>query len=168
MKNPNAQKEEQIGRSIFQELADQIGWQVQFTEEEFNPIDLHLQITEHKNGQIYTASGEIKNRAKTAIKFQTHIITLHKLRYLIAEKQNFALFINIIGDDIFIYDCYKLARLIKEGQIKPYQKWLPNKNVAGTAYHWEKVIEVDKDTAVHFKKENGQWARVNQTNKIQL
>lgn len=160
MKNPNAQKEEQIGRSIFQELADQIGWQVQFTEEEFNPIDLHLQIIEHKNGQIYTASGEIKNRAKTAIKYQTHIITLHKLRYLIAEKQDFALFINIIGDDIFIYDCYKLARLIKEGEIKPYSKWLPNKNVAGTAYHQEKVIEVDKDTAIHFQKTNGIWKRL--------
>lgn len=60
MNNPNAQKEEQIGRSIFQELADQIGWQVEYTKEQFNPIDLHLQITEHKNGQIYTASGEIK------------------------------------------------------------------------------------------------------------
>lgn len=168
MNNPNAQKEEQIGRSIFQTLADQKGWQVQFTEEEYNPIDLHLQVTEHKNGQIYTASGEIKNRAKTAIKFQTHIITLHKLRYLIKDNSNFALFINIIGDDIFIYDCYKLARLIKEDKIKPYQKWLPDKNVAGTAYHQEKVIEVDRNIAIHFQKENDQWTRVKTTNKIQL
>lgn len=160
MKNPNAQKDEQIGRSIFQELADQIGWQVQFTKERYNPIDLHLQITEHKNGQIYTASGEIKNRAKTALKYQTHIITLHKLRHLIADKKDFALFINIIGNDIFIYDCNKLARLIKEGKIKPYQKRLPNSNVEGTDYHCEYVIEVYKDTAVHFKKVNGQWARI--------
>lgn len=162
MNNPNAQKEEQIGRSIFQTLADQIGWQVQFTEEEYNPIDLHLQV------KGYTASGEIKNRAKTAIKFQTHIITLHKLRYLIKDNSNFALFINIIGDDIFIYDCNKLARLIKEGKIKPYQKWLPDKNVAGTAYHQEKVIEVDRNIAIHFQKENDQWTRVKTTNKIQL
>lgn len=160
MQNPNAQKDEQIGRSIFQELADQIGWQVQFTKERYNPIDLHLQITEHKNGQIYTASGEIKNRAKTALKYQTHIITLHKLRHLIADKKDFALFINIIGDEIFIYDCNKLARLIKEGKIKPYQKRLPNSNVEGTNYHWEYVIEVYKDTAVHFQKVNGQWARI--------
>lgn len=97
MNNPNAYKEEQIGRSIFQKLADQIGWQVEFTKEQFNPIDLHLQI--HKNEQIYTASGEIKNRAKTALKFQTHIITLHKIRHLVADKKDFALFINIIGDN---------------------------------------------------------------------
>ena len=166
MNNPNAYKEEQIGRSIFQELADQIGWQVEYTKEQFNPIDLHLQITEHKNGQIYTASGEIKNRAKTALKFQTHIITLHKLRYLIGNKKDFALFINIIGDDIFIYDCVKLARQIKEGKIKPYQKWLPNQNTIGTSYHQEYLVEVDKDTAIHFKKENGQWIKI--PNKIQL
>lgn len=164
MNNPNAYKEEQIGRSIFQKLADQIGWQVEFTKEQFNPIDLHLQI--HKNEQIYTASGEIKNRAKTALKFQTHIITLHKIRHLVADKKDFALFINIIGDDIFIYDCNKLVRQIKNGQLKPYQKYLPNKNMSGTSYHWEYVVEVDKDTAIHFKKENGQWNKI--PNKIQL
>ena len=166
MNNPNAQKEEQIGRSIFQELADQIGWQVEYTKEQFNPIDLHLQITEHNNGQIYTSSGEIKNRAKTALKFQTHIITLHKIRHLVADKKDFALFINIIGDDIFIYDCNKLVRQIKNGQLKPYQKYLPNKNMAGTSYHWEYIVEVDKDTAIHFKKENGQWTKI--PYKIQL
>lgn len=164
MNNPNAYKEEQIGRSIFQKLADQIGWQVEFTKEQFNPIDLHLQI--HKNEQIYTASGEIKNRAKTALKFQTHIITLHKIRHLVADKKDFALFINIIGDNIFIYDCNKLVRQIKNGQLKPYQKYLPNKNMSGTSYHWEYVVEVDKDTAIHFKKENGQWNKI--PNKIQL
>lgn len=164
MNNPNAYKEEQIGRSIFQKLADQIGWQVEYTKEQFNPIDLHLQI--HKNEQIYTASGEIKNRAKTALKFQTHIITLHKIRHLVADKKDFALFINIIGDNIFIYDCNKLVRQIKNGQLKPYQKYLPNKNMSGTSYHWEYVVEVDKDTAIHFKKENGQWNKI--PNKIQL
>lgn len=164
MNNPNAYKEEQIGKSIFQKLADQIGWQVEYTKEQFNPIDLHLQI--HKNEQIYTASGEIKNRAKTALKFQTHIITLHKIRHLVADKKDFALFINIIGDNIFIYDCNKLVRQIKNGQLKPYQKYLPNKNMSGTSYHWEYVVEVDKDTAIHFKKENGQWNKI--PNKIQL
>ena len=164
MNNPNAYKEEQIGRSIYQKLADQIGWQVEYTKEQFNPIDLHLQI--QKNEQIYTASGEIKNRAKTALKFQTHIITLHKIRHLVADKKDFALFINIIGDNIFIYDCNKLVRQIKNGQLKPYKKYLPNKNMTGTSYHWEYIVEVDKDTAIHFKKENGQWNKI--PNKIQL
>ena len=164
MNKPNAYKEEQIGRSFFQKLADQIGWQVEFTKEQFNPIDLHLLI--HKNEQNNTARGEIKNRAKTALKFQTHIITLHKIRHLVADKKDFALFINIIGDNIFIYDCNKLVRQIKNGQLKPYKKYLPNKNMAGTSYHWEYIVEVDKDTAIHFKKENGQWNKI--PNKIQL
>ena len=158
MNNPNAQKEEQIGRSLFKELADQIGWNVEFTEEQFNPIDLYLTIID-KSGQIYTASGEIKNRAKTAISFQTHIITLHKIRHLVADKKDFALFINIIGDNIFIYDCKNIAKQIKEGKLKPYQKYLPNKNMAGTGYHFEYIVEVNKDTAIHFKKDNGQWVK---------
>lgn len=158
MNNPNAQKEEQIGRSLFKELADQIGWNVEFTEEQFNPIDLYLTIID-KSGQIYTASGEIKNRAKTAISFQTHIITLHKIRHLVADKKDFALFINIIGDNIFIYDCKNIAKQIKEGKLKPYQKYLPNKNMAGAGYHFEYIVEVNKDTAIHFKKDNGQWVK---------
>ena len=154
-KNINAQKDEQIGRSIFQELADQIGWQVQFTEEEFNPIDLHLTI--NKNEQTYTASGEIKNRAKSAIKYNTHIITLHKLRYLTKDNSDCAIFINIIGDDIFIYDCKKIVSMIKEGIIKPYEMRLPNQNVVGTGYHKELVVEVDRNMAIHFQKENNNW-----------
>lgn len=155
MNNPNAQKDEQLGRSIFQTLVDQLEWQVQFTEEQYNPIDLHLTI--NKDGQTYTASGEIKNRAKSAIKYNTHIITLHKLRYLTKDKSNFALFINIIGDDIFIYDCKKIVRMIKEGIIKPYKKRLPNYNVAGTGYHYELIAEVNKDMAIHFQKGNNNW-----------
>lgn len=38
--------------------------------------------------------------------------------------------------------------------------------MAGTSYHWEYIVEVDKDTAIHFKKENGQWNKI--PNKIQL
>ena len=160
MNNPKAQKEEQKGRSIFKELADQIGWQVEFTKEEYNPIDLYLTITEHKNGQIYTASGEIKNRAQSTIRYKTHIITLHKIIHLVKDRKDFAMFINIIGNDIFIYDCNKLVRQIKNGQLKPYKKYLPNKNMAGTSYHWEYIVEVDKDTAIHFKKDKEQWSRV--------
>lgn len=160
MNNPKAQIEEQIGRSIFQELADQIGWQVEYTKEKFNPIDLHLQITEHKNGQIYTASGEIKNRAQSTIQYKTHIITLHKIVHLVKDRKDFAMFINIIGNDIFIYDCKKLVRLMKEDKLKPYKKRLPNNNMAGTGYHYEYVVEVDKDTAIHFKKDKEQWSRV--------
>lgn len=160
MNNPKAQIEEQIGRSIFQELADQIGWQVEYTKEKFNPIDLHLQITEHKNGQIYTASGEIKNRAQSTIQYKTHIITLHKIVHLVKDRKDFAMFINIIGNDIFIYDCKKLVRLMKEDKLKPYKKRLPNNNMAGTGYHYEYVVEVDKDTAIHFKKDKEQWSIV--------
>lgn len=160
MNNPKAQKEEQKGRSIFQELADQIGWQVEFTKDQYNPIDLHLQITEHKNGQIYTASGEIKNRAQSTIRYKTHIMTLHKIIHLVKDRKDFAMFINIIGNDIFIYDCKKLVRLMKEGKLKPYKKRLPNNNMAGTDYHYEYVVEVDKDTAIHFKKDKEQWSRV--------
>lgn len=70
------------------------------------------------------------------------------------DRKDFAMFINIIGNDIFIYDCKKLVRLMKEGKLKPYKKRLPNKNMAGTGYHYEYVVEVDKDTAIHFKKDN--------------
>lgn len=70
--NINAQKAEQLGRNVFQTLADQIGWQVEYTKKEFCGIDLHVSTI--KNGQKLTASGEIKNRDAGAIKYSTHII----------------------------------------------------------------------------------------------
>lgn len=157
IQNDRAQIEEKIGRDIFQELADQRNWKVEYTTDMYDFIDLHLQIV--KQDRTITASGEIKNRAASAIKYQTHIITLHKIKALINDKSDLALFINIMGDNIFIYDCYKLARLIKEGKIKPYKKWLPDRNVKGTGYHQEAIIEVDKSLAVHLKKVDGQWVK---------
>ena len=40
--NPNAQELERKGRNIFQTLADQIGWQIDYTDAEFCDIDLHI------------------------------------------------------------------------------------------------------------------------------
>lgn len=157
MQNYNAQKEEQLGRNIFQTLANQKNWQVEYTKEKFNPIDLHLKVI--KNGQVITASGEIKNRDKSAIKYRTHIITLHKIKALIKDRQTYALFINIIGDDIFIYNCKNIAKQIISGKLKPYQKRLPNYNVVGTDYHYEAVVEVDKNKALHYKKIDDKWIR---------
>lgn len=38
------------------------------------------------------------------------------------------MFINIFGDDIFLYNVGELARMIKQGEIKPYNKYLPDNN----------------------------------------
>ena len=161
MNNPNAQKEEQLGRRIFQQLADQKDWKVDFTKEQFNPIDLHLAL-KCSDGVTRTCSGEIKNRSTSALKYKTHIITIHKLKALIKDKKSqCAIFINIFGDDIFIYDYKKLVRLILNKQITPYYKRLPNFNVAGTDYHWEKVIEVNRDNAIHYKKIENKWIKIN-------
>lgn len=159
MKNPNAQKDEQIGRSIFQTFADQLGIKVDFTKEQFNPIDLHLSF-KNKSGQTITASGEIKNRNKSALKYQTHIITLHKIKALVKDKSKYALFINIFEDNIFIYDCKEIVRMVKEGVITPYEKWLPNFNVVGTGYHKELIVEVDRNMALHYQKIDNKWCKI--------
>lgn len=123
--NPNAQESERKGRNIFQTLADQIGWQIDYTDAEFCDIDLHIKCTS-KDGRNIQAAGEIKNRDASAIKYPTHIIEVHKIKALLADNKDIAMFINIFGDDIFIYNVVKLARMIKHGDIKPYNKYLPN------------------------------------------
>lgn len=156
--NINAQKAEQLGRNVFQTLADQIGWQVEYTKKEFCGIDLHVSTI--KNGQKITASGEIKNRDAGAIKYSTHIIEIHKIKTLLADNQRLAMFINIIGDDIFIYNVVKLNRMIQQGQLKPYEKWLPDNNGAVRQFIPKKIVEVSKDLAVHFQKVDGIWKRI--------
>ena len=99
--NPNAQESERKGRNIFQTLADQIGWQIDYTDAEFCDIDLHIKCTS-KDGRNIQAAGEIKNRDASAIKYSTHIIEVHKIKALLADNKDIAMFINIFGDDIFI------------------------------------------------------------------
>ena len=120
--NPNAQESERKGRNIFKTLADQIGWQVDFTDAEFCDIDVHIKCTS-KDGRNIQAAGEIKNRDASAIKYPTHIIEIHKIKALLADNKNTAMFINIFGDDIFIYNVVELAKMIKHGDIKPYNKY---------------------------------------------
>lgn len=157
--NPNAQKEEKLGRDIFDTLAKQLNWDVEYTTEQYDPIDLHIHYIT-KNGRKLNIGGEIKNRNASAITFSTHIITLHKIKALLKYNKHIGMFINIIGDDIFIYNVTQIARLILEGQLKPKQWRLPNCNVADSGQHFEKVVEVNKSLAVHFKLINGIWTRL--------
>lgn len=157
--NPNAQESERKGRNIFQTLADQIGWQIDYTDTEFCDIDLHIKCTS-KDGRNIQAAGEIKNRDASAIKYPTHIIEIHKIKALLADNKDIAMFINIFGDDIFIYNVVKLARMIKHGDIKPYNKYLPNNNSSNRQFIPRLIIEVSKDLAAHFQKVNGIWKRI--------
>lgn len=84
--NPNAQESERKGRNIFKTLADQIGWQVDFTDAEFCDIDVHIKSTS-KDGRNIQAAGEIKNRDASAIKYPTHIIEVHKIKALLADNK---------------------------------------------------------------------------------
>ena len=70
------------------------------------------------------------------------------------------MFINIFGDDIFIYNVVKLARMIKHGDIKPYNKYLPDNNSSNRQFIPRLIIEVSKDLAAHFQKVNGIWKRI--------
>lgn len=157
--NPNAQESERKGRNIFKTLADQIGWQVDYTDAEFCDIDLHIKCTS-KDGRNIQAAGEIKNRNASAIKYPTHIIEVHKIKALLADNKNTAMFINIFGDDIFIYNVVELAKMIKHGDIKPYNKYLPDNNSSNRQFIPRLIIEVSKDLAAHFQKVNGIWKRI--------
>ena len=70
------------------------------------------------------------------------------------------MFINIFGDDIFIYNVVELAKMIKHGDIKPYKKYLPNNNSSNRQFIPRLIIEVSKDLAAHFQKVNGIWKRI--------
>lgn len=71
-----------------------------------------MHVSTIKNGRKLTASGEIKNRDASAIKYATHIIEIHKIKSLLADNKKLAMFINIIGDDIFIFDVVKINKMI--------------------------------------------------------
>ena len=157
--NPNAQKEEQLGRNIFDTLAYQLGWNVRYTTDQFNPVDFHVTLTD-KEGDKHDIAGEIKNRKPSDIKYNTHIITWHKIDALLQSNNQIGFFVNIFGNDIFIYNVAEIERLVRTHKLMTKQKYLPNKHIAGTGYHYEEVVEVSKSLSVHFQLVDEKWVKV--------
>lgn len=146
---------EKKGREIFKTFADQYNLSVEFTSEQYDTIDLYMNIT--AKGKTYRCCGEIKNRELNAIKYKTHFMTIHKLKALYNKHLDKPLFVNIIGNDMFLYNVKNLLELYKQGKVYKVRKNLPNYNVPNAPRHWQECLEFDRCYGLHLQKVNNKW-----------
>ena len=137
------------GREPMIRLLNQIGYTFEETER-FNKVDI---IFKDKKGATYHC--EIKNRDEKYRKFDTHIIEIPKLEYLLSKER--PIYCCIFGDYIYLYGKQALSKARTENMVRPKY------NVINAGNNYSSCASVNSKyaTIYYWSKEDNRYIKVN-------
>lgn len=137
------------GRVPFLNLLNQLNIKYKETER-FCKVDV---IFTDKNNKEYEV--EIKNRAEKYRKFDTHIIEIPKLEYLLSKER--PIYCCIFGDYIYLYGKQALSKARTENMVRPKY------NVINAGNNYSSCASVNSKyaTIYYWSKEDNRYIKVN-------
>lgn len=136
------------GRQPMIKLLQQIGYEYEETER-FNKVDI---IFKDKKGLNYYC--EVKNRSEKYRKYDTHIIEIPKLEYLLSKER--PIYCCIFGNYIYLYGKQALLKARTENMARPKYNVIN----AGTNYSSCASVESKNATIYYWSEENERYIKV--------
>lgn len=138
-----------IGRQPMAKLLTQFGYEFEETER-FNKVDIIF--TDKKGLKYYV---EVKNRNEKYRKYDSHIIEVPKLEYLLSKERS--IYCCIFGDYIYLYGKQSLLKAKTENMARPRYTVING----GTKYSSCASVNPKYATIYFLDKTTDKYIRVN-------
>lgn len=152
-------RNEQIGRSKFESLLQQLGIETyHFTEETYAPIDAQFTYNE----QCYIAEIKVRKMAySTLFMEKTKLVNMIKI-IKSGQAQN-GYYVNFVGDKVYLFSISKVCDYLKEqkayGNRMFYKRLLPQTTSGNSEKIWKAITELPLSLATCLTFKDGKYVK---------
>ena len=152
-------RNEEIGRSKFESLLQQLGIETyHFTEETYAPIDAQFIY----NQQCYIAEIKVRKMAYSTL-FMEKIKLTNMIKIIKSGQAQNGYYVNFVGDKVYLFSISTICNYLKQqkaqGKSMFYKRLLPQTTSGNNNKVWKAITELPLSLATCLILKNGKYVK---------